>query len=77
MLTDSYPPGKQALTTVRAAVTDTVTKRRDAGDARVHYIDFGNMRANEGLGCDYHPTIATQRRMAETLTATLRETLGW
>ncbi len=77
MLTDSYPPGKQALTTVRAVVTDTVTKRREAGDARVHYLDFGNMRANEGLGCDYHPTIATQKRMAETLTATLRETLGW
>ena len=43
----------------------------------MHYLDYGGVRANEGLGCDYHPTIATQRRMAETLTAALRETLHW
>ena len=77
MLTDSYPPGMQASTTVRAVLQETIKQRREAGDARVHYLDFGSIRANEGLGCDYHPTIATQKRMAETLTATLRETLGW
>jgi lysophospholipase L1-like esterase len=77
LLTDSYPPGKQALTTVRAAVQATVAARNEAGDAKVSYLEYGAPQAGEGLGCDYHPTIATQKRMATTLTAALKEKLGW
>lgn len=77
MLTDSYPPGMNALTTVRTAVQATVEAHNHAGDARVSYLEYGAPRAGEGLGCDYHPTIATQRRMAGTLTAALKEKLGW
>lgn len=75
LLTDHYPPGKKALTTVRNTLTAEVERRRAAGDERVSLLEFAAPRADEGLGADYHPSEKTHRRMASELIAFLKPRL--
>jgi hypothetical protein len=46
-------------------------------DARVKLIEFPNQDAASSFGCKSHPSLATQRQMAEQLTGFLRHELGW
>ena len=67
--------GGHDLERAQAAIASAVEQRRSAGDARVA---AHRMRtANESPGCDWHPSIATHRRMAEELAAPIRAALGW
>lgn len=66
-----FPAGAQAR--VQAAVE----ARASAGDARVHYFGFGPTFAEDGLGCDGHPSVAGHTRMAAELTPVIRATMGW
>jgi len=77
LLTDDYPPGKNALTTVRKALTEIVSRRTAEGDDRVHLIEFAAATDDEGFGCDYHPSVKTHARMAATLVRVLREKAGF
>jgi lysophospholipase L1-like esterase len=47
------------------------------GDRRVSYLEFPVQDPANGYGCDWHPSRATHRLMAELLTAELRRLLGW
>lgn len=77
LLSDSWPPGRRALSTVRDALRDAVRRRSEAGDAHVGFLEFAPVSADEGFGCDYHPSLATHRRMATELVGHLRTALGW
>jgi len=77
MMSDSYPPGRKALSTVRQYTTGLVEALRKAGDARVHYVEFDVQDAKNGLGGDWHPSVKTHRIMAERLTAAVKKELGW
>jgi lysophospholipase L1-like esterase len=77
LLSDDYPEEKRALTTVRNALSEIVSTRAEAGDARVHYLEFTRPTPEEGWGCDYHPSAKTHARMAATLVRTLREKAGF
>jgi len=77
LLSDSYPEGKSALTTVRSTLHHMVERRRKEGDAHVHFLEFAAVQPNEGFGCDFHPSEKTHRRMAATLVKTLREKAGF
>jgi lysophospholipase L1-like esterase len=48
-----------------------------SGDAHVHYFPFEPIDVTDGYGCDYHPSQATQRKMADALTAHLRFMMSW
>jgi lysophospholipase L1-like esterase len=63
------------LERAEAGIAAAVRHRRSAGDVRVtaHQMTTGN----ESPGCDWHPGIATHRRMAEELAVPLRAALGW
>ncbi len=76
LLTDHYPPGKKALSTVLGELSAEVDARRTAGDERISLLQFGAPRADEGLGADYHPTEKTHRRMAAELIAFLKPRLA-
>jgi hypothetical protein len=54
-----------------------VAARNAAGDDAIDTLEFGTQRAEDGYGCDYHPSEATHARMAATLVARLRADLGW
>lgn len=68
---ESYDAAKAHLENVMAA-------RAADGDDNLALLEFSPIdQASEGLGCDYHPTIVTNERMAATLVARLRADLGW
>lgn len=75
LLTDHYPPGKRALSTVRAELSAEVEERRLAGDKHIALLEFAPPRAEEGLGADYHPSEKTHRRMAAELIGFLKPRL--
>lgn len=43
----------------------------------VAVLDIGKIQPEDGFGCDYHPNITTQQRLAKRLTARLAEDLEW
>jgi hypothetical protein len=50
---------------------------RAAGDARISSLEFPIQDGSLGYGCDWHPSRATNRAMADRLVAELRGRLGW
>jgi Carbohydrate esterase 2 N-terminal/GDSL-like Lipase/Acylhydrolase family len=47
------------------------------GDAKVKVLDFGQQNTSLGTGCDYHPNVTEQQRLADKLAAELRADLHW
>jgi lysophospholipase L1-like esterase len=77
MLTDAYPPGAKNRTKAAGYIRAAVDQRRLAGDSHVFYFAFDEIVKADGFGADYHPSLASHRRMAAALVAVLRSTLGW
>ena len=75
MLSDYYPPGEKAWTNAQADVQTAVAARVQAGDRNVHFLAFSPQAAP--FGEDWHPTLATHRKMAEQLSTKLKAILGW
>jgi lysophospholipase L1-like esterase len=77
LLTDDYPEGMQALTTVRKALAEVVSTHHERGDKRISVLEFGRPTPEEGWGCDFHPTVQTHERMAAELVAALQQRAGF
>jgi lysophospholipase L1-like esterase len=77
MLSDLWPAGARALTQGRSYVSDLVVAANQAGDANVKYIEFPNQDQSSSFGCKAHPSVATQKQVADQLTAFLRQQMGW
>lgn len=76
MLSDYYPTTFKALTTARAQLKQII---KTFGDKRVRYFEFPlNIASNEdATGCEWHPDIAQDTKMAKQLYLTILDTLGW
>lgn len=72
-LTDEWPPGEQHGSTMRRFM-DRIAGSRDDVDL---VVAFTPPTADEGLGCAWHPTVATHRRWAALVVEELRPLLGW
>ncbi|MBI3857213.1 MAG: SGNH/GDSL hydrolase family protein [Planctomycetes bacterium] len=77
MMSDSYPPGRKALSTIRQYTSGLVEALRKAGDKKIHYVEFDAHDPKNGLGGDWHPSLKTHRLMADRLTAAVKKELGW
>jgi len=66
-----------ALSEARSALAAVLSTLRAAGETRTLVLEFPPQSAANGYGCDWHPSAATQRLMAEQLTRTIRGALGW
>ena len=77
MMSDNYPPGRKALSTVRQYTTGLVETLRKGGDKKVHYVEFDVQDAKNGLGADWHPSVKTHRLMADKLIPAVKKELGW
>lgn len=77
MLSDGYPPGRQNLTRARSHLKAVATKLKKAGETRFEILEWTEQKHADGLGCGFHPSIKTQRLMAERLVALAKERLGW
>ncbi len=75
MLSDSYPAGELALSSIREDIQSIVIARKEGGDKGVYYVDFGQQ--SSPFGEDWHPTIATHQQMADMLVETLMRVLKW
>ena len=76
MLGDEHPvPG--TLTAEREDVRRVVQECNQAGDAKVHFIEFPHQDGTLGYGADGHPNLATQAAMAAKWTAAIQADLGW
>jgi len=48
------------------------------GDPNVHYVDMQNILSFPAdYGCDYHPAVSGQQKMANVLIPVLKSVLGW
>jgi lysophospholipase L1-like esterase len=77
MMSDGYPPGNKALSTIRGYLTGVVDEANKAGDKRVHFLEFATQDQANGIGADWHPSVKTHQIMAEKLVAAVTKELGW
>jgi lysophospholipase L1-like esterase len=67
--------GGQDLEKAEMSITKAVKQRNSGGDQRVTAYHIKTQ--NEKPGCDWHPSIAAHRQMAQELAVPLRAALGW
>ncbi|MDP3492149.1 MAG: GDSL-type esterase/lipase family protein [Hyphomonadaceae bacterium] len=61
----------------RTAISTTIAKLKKAGDSRVHFIEFTLPNAPRRWGCDWHPGLDAQQRMARTLQTEIDQYVAW
>lgn len=74
MMSDSYPPGRKALSTVNGYLQRMINRMHDP---RLHFIEFAQQRMEDGLGSDWHPSVKTDGIMGAKLADALKRDLGW
>jgi lysophospholipase L1-like esterase len=65
------------LTNATAYINALVAEVNQGGDQNVKVLDFGQQNASLGTGCDWHPNVAENQRMADRLVTELEQALGW
>lgn len=76
MMSD-WPEDRKPATTIRGWLKKIVADENANGDEKVRFIDFGTQKPENGLGADWHPSLATHQDMAAQLTTRLKQDLGW
>lgn len=78
MLVDDVPPGGNFQRTMREWLAAFVAARREAGDTRIERFElYSGWPDQEGFGCQFHPSLASHRRMGAELAYTIRTRMGW
>jgi lysophospholipase L1-like esterase len=75
MMGDSWPEGYNAWTSVQADVKAAVEARNAASDPQVHFLALTPQ--SSPYGEDWHPTVATHQKMADTLVPFITSVRGW
>jgi lysophospholipase L1-like esterase len=57
--------------------TQSVVSARGGDAGKVAAIDLGSQDALKGTGCDWHPNVAEDQRMADVLVPIVRQKVGW
>jgi lysophospholipase L1-like esterase len=68
--------GDPMLTTMRTHIDNVVATVTGAGDHKVVSIDIPTQDATS-TGCDYHPNVAEDQKMADVLAPAMKTQLGW
>ena len=55
----------------------SVAAARGGDGGKVAVVDLGSQDALKGTGCDWHPSVAEDQRMADVLVPIVRQKLGW
>jgi len=61
----------------RAHVQSVVKTVNQGGDTKVAFVDWAEQSPADGAGCDNHPNEKTQKKMADVLTAKVKELMAW
>jgi len=75
MLQDRERPGfdRSDLVVARELLQTVVQRRRADGDERIFFFEMRPQDADDGFGANYHPSLATQKRMADELVRFIRD----
>jgi lysophospholipase L1-like esterase len=65
------------LTAIRGHIQAVIQTRASEGDSQMSYLEFPVQSSADGYGCDWHPSAATNAKMATLLIAELEKRLGW
>jgi lysophospholipase L1-like esterase len=74
MMSDNWPPEKKALSTLRGYLQRMIAR---IGKPHLHLIEFDVQRQEDGIGSDWHPNVATHKKMAAKLTEAIKRDLRW
>jgi lysophospholipase L1-like esterase len=66
-----------ALKAIRGHIQGVIQTRVSEGDTRMSFLEFPEQSSADGYGCDWHPSVATNAKMADLLVAELKKRLGW
>jgi lysophospholipase L1-like esterase len=70
--------GGTSYNQAKAYLNGVIATRSTAGDKNLTLLEFGTQDgANDGLGCDSHPSLTTHQKMSVKLVAALKADLGW
>jgi lysophospholipase L1-like esterase len=72
MLGDDYPAGEAQHTAQTKAFTDAAAQLKSK---KIHVVDWPTQGSD--VGCDYHPTVATNAAEAPVLASAIAKALGW
>ena len=76
LLSGSMLSGKP-LDDVKRAMDTVVSERKQAGDSEVYRFDMSPQTGALGYGANWHPSMRQQQKMANELTAYLKELMNW
>ena len=65
------------LTAIRGHLQNVIRTRAGEGDTGMSYLEFPVQSSADGYGCDWHPSIATNAKMAAQLVTELKTRLSW
>jgi len=74
MMSDGYPPGRKALSTLVGYLQRMIARMNDK---RLRLIEFEPQKMEDGLGADWHPNVKTDGIMGAKLALALKKDLGW
>jgi lysophospholipase L1-like esterase len=76
MMSDFWPPGNKAWTTIKKYISSSVKKIEALGDKKI-YTYFLTPQGEGDYGCDWHPNIKRHKIMADELTTFIKSKTGW
>lgn len=76
MMSDYWPEGNKARTTIKNYLSAIVGSRKKQGDNDVYLFEF-TTQGRYGYGCDWHPNEIQNKFNAEELTAFIKKMFGW
>ena len=65
------------LSAIKGHIQAVIQTRASEGDTSMSFLEFPTQTDADGYGCDWHPSIAKHAKMADQLTAELKNRLGW
>lgn len=77
MLSDTYPVGRNNLSTARRYMKTAVTKIKAGGEKNFEFVELPEQKHSDGLGCGFHPSLKTHKLMADRLVTIVKEKLAW
>lgn len=72
-----WPPDRDPRKVITGYLQKIVADENAAGDAKVHFLDFGVQKRENGLGANWHPSAKTDQIMGDQLAEALRKDLSW
>jgi lysophospholipase L1-like esterase len=61
----------------RNYIQRVVKESNDAGDAKIHFIEFPTQNPANGIGANWHPSVKTDQQMAQIFIDALKKDMNW